>query len=155
MLKRILLGVGALVGTLLAMPAVGDSTGPIAVIVNNNSPINDLSMKELKAAFQGYGLPNLKTQNIALAYVRGEIEDSFNRRVLGVSSKKVKVYWLRRVFQGESDLRRICATVAEVKKFVGQNEASIGFIPASELDDSVRAISIDDEKHDAPGYPLR
>lgn len=151
MLNRALL----LLCTLLAVPSGGDPGGPIAVIVNNRSPIENLSTKELRAAFEGYGLAGLETRNIALVYLRGEIEDSFNLKVLGISSKKVKVYWLRRVFEGESDMRRIFASVAEARDFVSQNEASIGFIPASELDGSVRAICIDAERHDAPGYPLR
>ena len=140
---------------LTAMPAVADPGGAIAVIVNQQSPIDELSARELKAAFEGYGLPGVKTQNIALVYLRGEIEDRFNLTVLGVSSKKVKVYWLRRVFEGESDLRKIFKSADEVKTYIGENEASVGFIFAGHLDDSVKAISIDARKHDDPGYVLR
>ena len=145
-----------LVGTLLlAMPVVAAADGTIAVIINKQSPIDDLSTRELKAAFEGYGLPGSATQNIELVYLTGGIEDSFNQKVLGVSSKRVKVYWLRRVFKGESDLRRILKTAEEGKAFSDANEAAIGFIPASELDDSVKAISIDARRHDDAEYTLR
>lgn len=140
---------------LAATPAAAAPGGPIAVIVNPQNPVEDLSGKELKAAYEGYGLPGLKTQNIALVYLRGEIEDTFNLKVLGVSSKKVKVFWLRRVFEGESDLRKILKSSDEVKAFVGGSEACIGFLPAAEVDDSVKVISIDGKKHDDPGYLLR
>ena len=144
-----------LVCTLLALPVFADPGGAIAVIVNKENSIDDLSTKELKAAFQGYGLSGLKTQNVALVYLRGEIEDTFNLKVLGISSKKVKVYWLKRVFEGESDLRKIFKSAEKVKAFIGQNQASIGFIPATALDDSVKAISIDTKKHDDSGYALK
>jgi len=145
-----------LVGTLLlAAPAIAASDGAIAVIINQQSSIEDLSSRELKAAFEGYGLPGSGTQNIALAYLAGEIEDTFNLKVLGISSKKVKVYWLRRVFKGESDLRQILKTADEVKAFINANEAAIGFIPASELDDSVRAVTIDAKSCDDPEYGLK
>ena len=140
---------------LTAVAAAADPGGPIAVIVNPQSPVEDLSEKELKAAYEGYGLPGLKTQNIALVYLRGEIEDAFNLKVLGISSKKVKVYWLRRVFEGESDLRKILKSGDEVRAFVGGNEASIGFLPAAQVDASVKAVSINGKKPNEPGYLLR
>ena len=144
-----------LLGMALTAVAAADAGGPIAVIVHPASPVEDLSEKELKAAYEGYGLPGLKTQNVALVYLRGETEDSFNLKVLGISSKKVKVYWLRRVFEGESDLRKILKTTDEAKAFVAGNEASIGFVPATEVDDSVKAISIGGKKQDDPEYLLR
>ena len=144
-----------LVCTLLAGTAVADADGAIAVIINQQSPIENLSSRELKAAFEGYGLPGSGTQNIALVYLAGEIEDAFNLQVLGISSKKVKVYWLRRVYKGESDLRQILKTAAEVKAFIAANEAAIGFIPAAELDDSVRAVSIDARSPADPEYELK
>ena len=139
------------VGLLLAGPVSGES---IAVVVNPQSPIQNLTAKELKAAYEGYGLPGV-AEDVTLVYLRGKTEDAFNRSVLGISSKKVKVYWLRRVFEGESDMRRIFKTAAKVKAFIGEHQECIGYIPASELDDSVRAISIDAAGHDDPGYPLK
>ncbi len=144
-----------LIGVLLVGPVRADSDEAIAVIVNKKSPIDNLSVKELKAAFEGYGLPGLKSRNIAIVYLRGDIENRFNLKALGISSKKVKVYWLKRVFEGESDLRKILKSAAEVKAFIGQNEASIGFILAADLDDSVKPIAIDDKKHDDLKYKLR
>ena len=141
-----------IVGLLLAGPVAGE---PIAVVVHPDNPIQDLSAKQLKEAYEGYGLPGGSSEDIALVYLRGKIEDTFNLSVLGISSKKVKVYWLKRVFEGESDMRKICKTVAEVKAFIGENAGCIGFIPAGELDDSVRAISIDAKTHDDPGYQLK
>lgn len=140
---------------MLAMPVVAAADGAIAVVINKQSTIDDLSTRQLKAAFEGYGLPGSEIQNIELAYLAGKIEDTFNQKVLGVSSKRVKVYWLRRVFKGESDLRRILKTAAEVKAFIEAHEAAIGFIPASELDDSVKAITIDARRHDDPEYSLQ
>ena len=139
------------VGLLLAGPVSGES---IAVVVNPQSPIQNLTAKELKAAYEGYGLPGV-AEDVTLVYLRGKTEDAFNQGVLGISSKKVKVYWLKRVFEGESDMRKICKTATAVKAFIGENEACIGFIPAPELDDSVRAITIDAKTHDDPGYQLK
>jgi ABC-type phosphate transport system substrate-binding protein len=144
-----------LIFTLLAPPAVAAPDGAIAVVVNKGNAIDNLSGKELKAAYEGYGLPGSKDQNIAIVYLRGDIENKFNLKVLGISSKKVKVYWLKRVFAGESDLRKILKTAAEVKAFIGQNETAIGFIPAADLDDSVKPISIDAKKHDDPAYKIQ
>lgn len=126
---------------------------PIAVIVNPQSPIQNLTSKELKAAYEGYGLPGI-SEEITLVYLRGDLEDAFNLSVLGISSKKVKVFWLKRVFEGESDLRRICKVVAEAKTFIGGNVECIGFIPAADLDESVRAITIDGAAYSDPGYPV-
>ena len=144
-----------LIYMLLAAPAGADPGGTIAVIVNKGNAVDNLAVKELKAAFEGYGLPGSKDQNIPIVYLRGDIENKFNLKVLGISSKKVKVYWLKRVFAGESDLRKILKSAAEVKAFIGQNETAIGFIPMGDLDDSVKPISIDGKKHDDPEYKLQ
>ena len=144
-----------LICTLLAVPAVAAPDGAIAVIVNKANAVDNLSGKELKAAFEGYGLPGSKASNTAIVYLKGEVENKFNLKILGISSKKVKVYWLKRVFAGESDLRKILKTAAEVKAFIDQNETAIGFIPAVDLDDSVKPISIDGKKHDDPEYKLQ
>ena len=137
---------------LLAGPLVAE---PIAVIVHPQCPVQELTSEELRAAYEGYGLPGVDSHEIALVYLRGDIEDAFNQAVLGISSKKVKVYWLRRVFEGESDLRKIVKSVAEARAFVAQNTECIGFIPAAELDDSVRAVAIDGTSHTDAGYPLK
>ena len=144
-----------LISALLAASAGADQDGAIAVIVNEKSPVDNLSARELKAAFEGYGQPGAKTQNSAIVYLRGDIENRFNLKAMGISSKKVKVYWLKRVFKGESDLRKILKSAAEVKAFIAQNETSIGFIPAADLDDSVKPVTIDGKKHDDPQYKLR
>ena len=140
-----------IVSLLLVGPVAGE---PIAVIVHPGSSVQNLTSKELKEAYEGYGLPGVDDE-VTLVYLRGEIEDAFNQVVLGISSKKVKVYWLKRVFEGESDMRKICKTVAEVKAFIGENQACIGFIPAAGLDDSVRAITIDQKAHGDPEYRLK
>lgn len=139
------------IGPVLPGPVLAD---PIAVIVHPQSSIQDLTSRELKAAYEGYGLPGISAE-ITLVYLRGDVEDAFNLSVLGVSTKKVKVYWLRRVFEGESDLRRTSKTAVEVKAFVGAYKECIGFVPAGELDGSVRAITIDGVAHGDPGYPLK
>jgi len=144
-----------LIYALLAAPADADPGGAIAVVVNKGNALDNLSTKELKAAYEGYGLPGSKDPDIAIVYLRGDIENRFNLKILGISSKKVKVYWLKRVFEGESDLRKILKSPAEVKTFIGQNETAIGFIPAADLDDSVKPISIDGKKHDEPEYKLQ
>jgi hypothetical protein len=128
---------------------------PLVVVVDRNSPIQDISLDELRALFQGYGLPQLRATNIELVYLRGEAEDRFNLAVLGLPSRKVREYWLKKVFQGEGDARTHCRDPAAVIARVAGNQAAVGFVPAGAVSHQVQALTIAGRGPAAPDYLLR
>jgi len=128
---------------------------PLVVVVDRDSPLEDISGADLRALFQGYGLPQLRATNIELVYLRGEAEDRFNEAVLGLPSRKVREYWLKKVFQGEGDARTHCRDAAAVLARVGGNQAAIGFVPAGAVGPQVRALTIAGRGPEAPDSLLR
>jgi hypothetical protein len=129
--------------------------GAIAVVVSPDSPLTEISASDLKAVFQGYGLPQMRATNIILVHLKGEAEDRFNGVVLGLSSRQVRAYWLKKVFQGEGDARKYCRDAASVVERVSGNRSAIGFMYAADLVDQVRALRMDSRTPAHPDYLLR
>lgn len=69
-----------------------------------------------------------------------EIRTSFDEYVLGKSSSQVKAYWSKLMFTGKGTPPKEAESGAEVKSLVAGNPATIGYIDASEVDDSVKVI---------------
>lgn len=127
----------------------------VVLVIGKQSPVDSLSLKDLKSIYKGHRIAAFQNKTLTLAYLRGDLEDTFNQKILGLSTKKVNTYWLRKVFQGEGDVRKYFNNAAEAKRFIAVNDHAIGFIYADELDDSIKAIAIDGRSIKDPNYLLR
>jgi ABC-type phosphate transport system substrate-binding protein len=65
---------------------------------------------------------------------------SFTSRVLGKSVSSMKSLWTEYVFSGKATPPKQLGSDEEVKKLVGSNKNAIGYIRASSLDDTVKAV---------------
>ncbi len=151
-LSLIVIGV---VAASLSMPVLAEQDNTVVVVVARASPIHNLDLDDLRATFRGFPPVALESKVVSLAYLKGKIERFFDGRALGLSSRQVKIYWLRRVFEGEANRRRYCRDTNALKSFVSQNNSALGFIYARDLDESVRAITIDGHDHEDVEYLLR
>lgn len=118
----------------------------VAIIVNKDNPINELTFRELTAIFelqqqfwkggskvrvimQKAGCPE---KNVMLKHVYHRTDESLNK------------YWLIRMFKAEiADLPEIEASNEKVKQEVSKQVDAIGFIDASKVDDTVKVLKID------------
>jgi ABC-type phosphate transport system substrate-binding protein len=72
----------------------------------------------------------------------GSSSEEFNEKVLKRSSSQFKAYWARLVFSGKASPPTSLSGDAEVKKVVSSNANTIGYIDASQVDDSVKVLFI-------------
>jgi ABC-type phosphate transport system substrate-binding protein len=68
------------------------------------------------------------------------VRASFSTDVLGKSVGNVKAQWAQLIFSGRALPPKQVGSDEEVKKLVSANKAAIGYIKASSLDDSVKAV---------------
>jgi ABC-type phosphate transport system substrate-binding protein len=68
------------------------------------------------------------------------VRASFSNDVLGKTVGNVKAIWAQLVFSGRALPPKQVASDDEVKKLVAGNKNSIGYIKASSVDDSVKAV---------------
>lgn len=68
------------------------------------------------------------------------VRASFSTDVLGKSVGNVKAVWAQLVFSGRALPPKQASSDDEVKKLVAANKNAIGYVKASSLDDSVKAV---------------
>jgi ABC-type phosphate transport system substrate-binding protein len=135
-----------LLAILLAGSAAAAQAADVAIVVNKENPVDELSMKELRAIFelqqqfwkngnrvslvtQQAGQPEKK---LVLRLVYGRTEDALNR------------YWMNRMFKAEiAAIPKPRASNDEVKQVISRLPNGIGFIDASAVDATVKVLRID------------
>ena len=155
---------GAPSGVPAGTPTAGEqraatSASPIhvAVIVNLSNPVNDLSLKELRSIvmIQRTQWPNGRRITVAL-YEPGYPERAtVLRRVYGMTEAAFTRYFLHGTFTGQiPNGPRQLATSEGLRRFVVNVPAALGFIRLTDVDASVKKVSIDGQAAGAPGYSL-
>ena len=87
--------------------------------------------------------------------MEGPVAEKFAKMALGLSAKKMNKMWLTKVFQGVIESPQVLANGAAVKQHVANMPGGIGFIDATEVDASVKILTIDGKKYDGAGYLLK
>jgi hypothetical protein len=129
----------------------------VAVIVNLSNPVNDLSLKELRSIvkFERTQWPSGRRITVAL-YEPGYPErEAVLRRVYGMNEAAFTRYFLHGTFTGQiPNGPRQLATSEGLRRFVVNVPAAVGFIALTDVDASVKKVSIDGQPAGAPGYSL-
>jgi len=141
----------------VARSATTGKTDEIAIVVNKTSTVVALSSNDLKGIYLGEKerWPNgQKVTTIALAGGRPELR-AFLKHVCGMSEGDYKKYFIQASFTGKTVVvPRMAASSTAVKAFVSATPGSIGFVRASDLDDSVGVVKLDGLSPGDPGYKL-
>jgi len=115
--------------------------GDIVVIVNktNNNPIDkDMVAKIYKGHFKNWPSGGA-VADLALPDNNPETA-KFCDDVIGKSLSHMKLVWSQMMFSGQALPPKQVGSDEEMKKMVSENADAIGFIKASSLDDSVKAV---------------
>lgn len=126
----------------------------MAVIVNPSVTTRGVSLDDLRRYFLG------NTQTLDTTHVQiiesARIRKPFYRALFGMSEDEVRRRWVALVFRGEATaLPKTLPDDAAVKAYVAEHPGAIGFVDASSVDGSVRALAIDGHKPSEAAYALR
>ena len=120
--------------------AIGQAHAAIAIIVNPDNS-NTLNEREVRQIFLGQiktfpdGLEAQTLDNLS-----GDLRSRFITGVLKRNESTMNAYWARMLFTAKATPPRELADSAEVKQAVAGSKTAIGYIDASQVDDSVRVI---------------
>ena len=146
-----------LFGVLLTGMVAPGRGAEVAIIVNPNNPVDELSFKDLRALFelqqqfwkngnrvslvtQKAGLPE---KQLILRLVYRRTEEALNR------------YWMNLMFKAEiSAIPKARDSNDEVKQVISRLANGIGFIDAAAVDASVKVLRIDGRLPGEAGYEL-
>lgn len=130
----------------------------IAIVVNRNNPVNNVSFSQLQEMFFGERQWWSHDRPITLlALGRGSSErETILRGIYKMDEKAYEKYFYFEVFRGElADPPTSIAKAKGVKKYVSRTSGALGYIRASDVDDSVKVLRIDGLLPEDDGYPLR
>lgn len=129
-----------LVVSLLAVPAIAEESRGVVVIVHpaRQAELSEEAIAQIylrRMRFWSDGDPvvplNLPTAT--------SLRERFSRRVLRQNDARLSDYWNRQYFYGVLPPATLASTEA-VRRYVAADPNAIGYVPASEVDESVRVV---------------
>ena len=130
----------------------------LAIIVNRENPIENLSMSELRTVFLGERSHWPNGRRITLVMMEpGQLErDTIVRDVCRMSEPDLRRRYLQGLLTGEVLVSpKTLATPVGVRKFVFNVPGAVGYLRPEDVDDSVKVIRIDGHLPGDAEYPLK
>ena len=114
----------------------------LVVIVNPKNPAASLSAEQVSALFLGTAttFPDGGSAVLADQQESASIRSDFYQKATGRSVAQVKATWARLTFTGKGTPPKELKTDADVKAFVASDPKAIGYVDASAVDSSVKAV---------------
>jgi len=138
----------------VCLAAATEARATIAVVVNPDNPVTEISVSELKRMYLGKRTVFADGAAIVLGAVE-TLEGPFYEAALGMTAFKVRRHWVKAVFAGSAgtppEMLKDCAAALA---FVSGRRNGIAFLDATAVDDSVKVIRLDGKLPGEEGYPL-
>jgi ABC-type phosphate transport system substrate-binding protein len=146
---------------LCALPflqAQGQRTSSIAVIVNPDTPVSDLSLDEVRKIFLGnrqYWTAKLPVVLLIRAPVSRE-RDMVLQHIYQMNEAQFKRYWIAKIFRAESAAApKMVYSNDLVNELTAAMPGAIAFVDVRDVRPGVKVVRIDGHLPSDPGYPLR
>ena len=142
----------------LAVPPVhAAAQTPLAVVVSTKNDVPDLKVSQLTEILLGRVSvwPNGRRITVVLREPESPERAALLQACCHLTVESYRKRMLQAVFTGEASSEPKTVTSSTfVKKFVANVPGAIGFIPVSDVDDSVRVVSIAGHRPGDTGYLL-
>jgi ABC-type phosphate transport system substrate-binding protein len=129
----------------------------LAIVVNRNNPLNELSLAELRKIYRGQRLrwSNGRRVTLVMRDPGTPERDAMLRRLYGVDEEEYRRGFLQAIFSGETgDAPKMLASPNGVLRFVFNVPGAIGYVRASEADSNVKVLRVDGRLPSDHGYRL-
>jgi ABC-type phosphate transport system substrate-binding protein len=148
----------AAVGLALASgrAAVGQS-GALAVIVHQGTPVDALSLNQLRRLFLGDQQFWGDQTRVALLMppTGAPARAAALRAVYQMSEAAYRQYWVAKIFRAEVTSGPRVATPEQARRVVAATRGAVAIVPAGAVDGSVKVLRIGGRLPEESGYPLR
>jgi ABC-type phosphate transport system substrate-binding protein len=130
----------------------------LAVVVNSDTPVTDLSLAEVRRVFLGqrqYWSPKLPVVLLIRAPVARE-RDVVLRVIYQMSEEEYTQYWVAKIFRAEvTSPPKIVYSNDMQYELVTAIPGAIAFVDARNVRPGVKVVRIDGKLPGEKGYPLR
>jgi len=142
-----------------AGPVAGQTrSGDLAVIVHPSTIDDDVSLAHLRSLFRG----ELQvwpggTRVVLFVQPEGTVEgDAVLREIYGMTATEYRQYWITKTFRAEPGTGpKVVSSPAMARRLTAMVPGAVALIPASEVDSTVKVLSVDHRLPGAGAYPLR
>ena len=137
-MKRLLSMVMLLFG--LALQAEAQE---VVAVVSSKSPVTALDSAQVADIFLGKTtrFPDGSPATPIDLTEESALRERFYSQYTGKSPAQVKAHWAKIIFTGRGQPPRQATSTAEAKKLIAENPNAIGYIDASQVDNSVRVLA--------------
>ena len=134
--------ISVVVGVAFSLPFV--ASAEVAVVVNPGNDMTEISVKDAQRLYLGKTgkFPDGGKADVVDQKVGEGSRDTFYKGVVGKSESQAKSYWSKQIFTGKGTPPEALGSDAEVKAKVSADPKAIGYIDASQVDDSVKKVLI-------------
>ena len=150
-----------LVAALLALVSVAlpqaSKSGDIAVVTNPQTPVNDLSLAEVRKVFLGerqYWTSNMPVILLVRAPVAREREVVL-KTIYQMSESQFKQYWVAKIFRSEAvSAPKIVYSADMSNQLLSVIPGSIALMQAKDVAPGVKVVKVNGLLPGEAGYPL-
>jgi hypothetical protein len=156
---------GRVVGTLIFVNQLEDievesastaNSNVLAVIVNKDNPLNDLSIAELRRILLGERTTWSGSKKIVLLLpMVGSAERQTALRLVAMDESSYKSHWAEKSGNGESGAAPIAAPASGIAvNLVAETQDAIAVVPLGDVKGTVKILRIDGSLPGNPAYPI-
>ena len=130
----------------------------LAIVVNLNNPVENVSTEELRKLFLGRKTRWPNGRRIAVAMLDDQYPErrSALRQIYHMNERAYEEYFMRATFRAEVFVApKTLASPELMRKFVFNAPGGIGYLRTSDLDDTVKVVKIDGRLPDDKNYSLQ
>jgi len=129
----------------------------VAIVVNPDVPINDLSLADVRKIFMGdrqYWTPNLRITLLIRAPIAHE-RDVVLKTIYHMTEAEFRQYWIGKIFRAEAvSGPKIVYSNEMAIDLVASIPGCIAFVDASKVPPNVKVVKTNGLLPGEPGYPL-
>lgn len=144
--------------TLLTGSVTADDAGDVlAIVTNKSTPLDSVTMPELLKIFREEKNRAGDVRLVVAMREPGSPERAAALKyIYNLSDSEYSKYFLQATFTGAVQAAPKKVTgAAGMKAFVAGTPGAVGYIKASEVDDSVKVIKVDGKAPTDAGYPIK
>jgi hypothetical protein len=145
----------AALATVLIPIHVGAAGKPLIVVVAAASTVKDISMGELRRAFLGEAVTVGGKRLIPINHpLATPARDQFDKIVLGLKPDEVGRFWVDRSIRAQSPPPKTVQSPELAVRIAMSLPGAITYTTPDNLNDKLRAVTIDGKAVGQSGYPL-
>ena len=140
------------------MAAQSAKEGDVAIIVQADTPVTNLTLAEVRKIFRGdkqYWTTNLPVVLLVRAPVARE-RDVVLKQIYQMTEAQFRQYWVAKIFRAESvSAPKLVYSTDMTNQLASTLPGAISFLDAKQVGSGVKVVRVDGKLPGESGYPLR